>query len=123
MTSFAYPYGDVSLAVKKEMSGRFPLCRGVHERLNSDWVDLAQVDIISLESKHAKRVDLKGLIAKAAAKKSWIVFLSHDVSDNPSPYGSTPAMLEEAVRCLDAAGIPILTMKAAAARIAEATRG
>ena len=123
MTSFAYPYGDVSLSVKNEISHHFPLCRGVRERLNSGRVDLAQVDTISLESRHAEQLDLKALVAEARAKKSWIVFLSHDVSENPSPYGSTPAMIEEAVRCLGAAGIPILTIKAAAAIIQQGTHG
>ena len=123
MTSFAYPYGDVSLSVKNEISRHFPLCRGVHERLNSDWVDLAQVDTISLESRHAGQLNLKALIAEALAKKSWIVFLSHDVSENPSPYGSTPVLIEEAVRCLGAAGIPIRTMKAACAFLQQGAHG
>jgi len=121
MTSFAYPYGDASRAVKGEISHRFPLGRGVRRRLNSDKVDLAQIDIVSLEMRHARELDLKNIIAEAVAKKSWIVFLSHDVSENPSPYGSTPAMIEEALNCLRSASMPVLTMKAAAAVIQGAS--
>jgi len=117
MKSFAYPYGDVSLAIKDEMSRRFTSCRGVRQNLNIGKVDLAQVNVISLEMRHAAELDLNAVVAKAAARRSWIVFLSHDVSENPSPYGCTPSMLSEALNALAAVNIPILTMKDAVAAI------
>jgi len=116
ITSFAYPYGDVSPSVKAEMSRRFPLCRGVRQALNDGKTDLAQISVISLERRHAARTDLKKLVAEAAARKSWIVFLTHDVSEQPSPFGTTPGMMENALGLLAAANIPILTLKNAARR-------
>jgi peptidoglycan/xylan/chitin deacetylase (PgdA/CDA1 family) len=121
MTSFAYPYGDVSLPVKDEMALRFPLCRGVHQGMNTGKADMAQLSVISLESLHAERLDLKDLIAKALAQKSWLVFLCHDISENPSPYGATPTMLESAVNLLTAANIKVLTLRDAAAVIHRST--
>lgn len=116
MTSFAYPYGDTSLTVKAELSKKFAFCRGVRQELNTGKVDRGQISIISLEIRHAEQVDLKRTVAEAAANKSWIVFLTHDVCENPSPYGSTPAMIENAVKAVREAGIQILPLKEAAMR-------
>lgn len=116
MTSFAYPYGDTSLTVKAELSKKYTYCRGVRQELNTDKVDRGQISIISLEIRHAEQVDLKRVVADAVANKSWIVFLTHDVCENPSPYGSTPAMIENAVKAVNEAGIQILPLKEAAAR-------
>lgn len=113
MTSFAYPYGDVSIAVKNEMARRFSSCRGVHQALNTEKVDMAQISIINLERRFADTIDLKSIISKAARKKSWIVFMSHDVSETPTSHGSTPDVIVNTVRLLKAANISILPMKEA----------
>jgi len=114
MTSFAYPYGDTSPLVKPVMAKKFPFCRGVRQELNTNKVDRAQISIISLEIRHAEYVDLKRTVAEAVANKSWIVFLTHDVCENPSPYGSTPAMIENAVDAVMEAGIQIMPLSQAA---------
>ena len=116
LTSFAYPFGDVSLPVKWAASNLFPLCRGVRRGLNTGAVDLAQIYIVSLESRHWNEAELAEIIATAVQTRSWIVFLTHDVSENPTPYGSTPEMIEAALRLVNNASIPILTLKAAAAK-------
>ncbi len=115
MTSFAYPNGDASVPVKAALAKRFPLCRGVRQAQNAGSVDLAQLNIVSLEIRHAGQTDLAGIIAAAKAQKSWLVFLSHDVAESPSPYGSTPAMIEDVVARLKAAAVPVLPLKAIAA--------
>lgn len=117
MTSFAYPYGDVSPSVKRAMGRRFALCRGVHQGLNTGSVDLAQIRIVSLESRHWNEAAFKETIARAKQQNSWVVFLTHDISPTPTPYGSTPEMIAIAIQTLRAASIPILTMKAAAAQV------
>jgi peptidoglycan/xylan/chitin deacetylase (PgdA/CDA1 family) len=117
MTSFSYPVGDVSIPSKAELARRFRLCRGVRPSLNSGKIDLAQVHIVSLEMRHNPLQTLKRRVAEAVARKAWMVFLTHDVSEAPSPYGSTPAIMEYALRLLKEAGIQILTLKEAGDRI------
>lgn len=116
MTSFAYPYGDVSPAVKWTMGRRFALCRGVHQEENSGAVDLAQIRIISLESRHWNPQALERVILQAKCNGSWLVFLTHDISDTPTPYGSTPAMMQTALGLLAQSAVPIMPLKAAAAK-------
>lgn len=117
MTSFAYPFGDVSVWAKHMMAGRFAACRGVREALNAGIVDRAHVRITSLESRHLPGLDLRKIIAKAKASNGWIVFLSHEVSDHPSPFGTTPNVIEHALRYLREAGIEVLPFREAAAQV------
>lgn len=116
MTSFAYPYGDVSPAVKWAMGRHFSLCRGVHQSANTGSVDLAQIRIISLESRHWDSDAMCHIVEEAKRNRSWLVFLTHDISDSPTPYGSTPAMMRTVLDMLGQSSIPIMPLKAAAAK-------
>ena len=117
MTSFAYPFGDVSPPVKWAMGRRYAFCRGVHEGLNGPIVDRAQLRVASLEHRHWDEARMAATIRDAKGKNQWLIFLSHDISENPTPYGSTPAMVARSLELLASEGIPILTLKAAAARV------
>jgi peptidoglycan/xylan/chitin deacetylase (PgdA/CDA1 family) len=117
MTSFAYPFGDASLGVKAALARRFALCRGVYRAVNAGAPDLAQIDVVSLELRHAGETDIKAIVADAKTRNAWIVFMTHEVEDAASPFGATPAMLADAIRCVREAEVPILPLKAAAAQI------
>ena len=47
----------------------------------------------------------------------WLILFTHDVSEQPSPYGCTPAMLAEALARIVDAGIEILPVKHAMAEV------
>jgi peptidoglycan/xylan/chitin deacetylase (PgdA/CDA1 family) len=113
--SFAYPYGQVCTRTKRLMAGRFPSSRGIHAGVNGPSADLAQLRAIPLERRSWKAARIERWIGEARARTGWLVFFSHDVSDDPSPYGCTPAMLEHAVAATRAAGFDIAPVKQALA--------
>lgn len=115
ITSFAYPYGDVSPLVKRVAADLYPLCRGVRAGTNDGVADFAQIRIVSLESYHWNAERIATYIARAKQSKSWLVFLTHDVSETPSPFGSTPDMLRQTLHLLKQAGIKSIPLKAASA--------
>ena len=115
--SFAYPFGDVSPPVKWAMARRYAFCRGVNQGPNGRMVDLAQLRIASLEHRHWDEARMAATIRDAKRKNRWLIFLSHDISENPTPYGSTPAMVGSTLELLADEGIPILTLKAAGAKV------
>jgi peptidoglycan/xylan/chitin deacetylase (PgdA/CDA1 family) len=117
MTSFAYPFGDVSPPVKWAMGRRYALCRGVQHGRNGPMVDLAQLRVASLEHRHWDEGRMAATIRDAKGKNQWLIFLSHDISENPTLYGSTPAIVGRSLELLASEGIPILTLKAAGARV------
>jgi peptidoglycan/xylan/chitin deacetylase (PgdA/CDA1 family) len=111
--SYAYPFGAVSLRTKKFYAPRFTNVRGVHPGVNIGRVDLAQLNAISLESRCWDQDAIRRAIDRVRQKHGWIALYTHDVSDNPSPYGSTPKMLSDALAMVNEAGIEILPMREA----------
>jgi peptidoglycan/xylan/chitin deacetylase (PgdA/CDA1 family) len=111
--SYAFPFGDTTMRTKLFYARRFATARGVHPAVNSGTLDLAQLGTIGIETYTWDDVKLARVIAQAKAAHGWIVFHTHDVSDSPSPYGCTPAMLESVLKALAAAGIPVLPMREA----------
>jgi peptidoglycan/xylan/chitin deacetylase (PgdA/CDA1 family) len=117
LSSFAYPYGDVSPRTKLLYSNRFPTSRGIRRGVNAGWIDLAQLKAIGLEHKAWDPAAIEAAVAQAVERNGWIIFFTHDVSETPSPYGVTPDMLDHALRTVKAAGIDILPVKHALARL------
>jgi peptidoglycan/xylan/chitin deacetylase (PgdA/CDA1 family) len=118
LSSFAYPYGDVSPRTKLLFSARFPTSRGIRRGVNAGVIDLAQLKAIGLEHKAWNPRAIERAIASAVRRRGWIIFFTHDVSDDPSPYGVTPRMLDHLLVAVRAAGVDILPVKHALARAA-----
>jgi peptidoglycan/xylan/chitin deacetylase (PgdA/CDA1 family) len=108
--SYAYPFGDVTLRTKMFYARRFATARGVHPAVNDGALDLAQLSTIGIETYTWNEEKMMRAVAGAKAARGWIVFHTHDVSDSPSPYGCTPAMLESVLKALAEADIEVLPM-------------
>ena len=112
--SYAFPYGLASPRTKRFYAPRFSNVRGVHPGLNSGRADLALLNAVSMEKRCWSREEIARFITRARHDHAWIVFYTHDVSDDPSPYGSTPEMLSEVLERLAESRIEILPMRDAA---------
>ena len=121
-TSFSYPFGDITLTAKKLAGARFRTCRGRVGGLNHGTVDLAALRSDSLYARLDPPQRTHSQIAEAAARCGWLIFCTHDVSPTPSPYGSTPEQLEDAVAAAMAAGCEILTVAEAYRRLSTTAR-
>lgn len=111
--SYAFPFGDTTMRTKLFYSRRFATARGVHPAINGGTLDLAQLSTIGIETYTWNKERMTRAIADAKAAKAWIVFHTHDVSENPTPYGCTPDMLESVLKALTGAGIEVLPMREA----------
>jgi peptidoglycan/xylan/chitin deacetylase (PgdA/CDA1 family) len=115
LESFAFPYGAVSPRTKRLAGARFPSSRGIRAGVNAGQIELAQLKAVPLEARDWSARQVEGLVESARRQNGWIVFFTHDISDDPSPYGATPAMLEHALESVQAAGIEILPVREARA--------
>jgi peptidoglycan/xylan/chitin deacetylase (PgdA/CDA1 family) len=122
MSSFAYPYGTVSLSKKALMGRFFPMCRGIWSGVNKRQVDCRQLRAMSLERSFDEG-KVSAALDQAQASNGWLIFFTHDISDNPSPYGCEPIRLARVLNDVLERGIEILTIKAAAERVRCATMG
>jgi len=111
VSSFAFPYGNVSPRTKLLYSRLYPCCRGIRPGINTGLVDLAQLWAVSLEVRMWSAELVERRVQEAIERSGWIVFFTHDVSETPTLYGSTPAILEHALRTVGEAGIEVLPVR------------
>jgi peptidoglycan/xylan/chitin deacetylase (PgdA/CDA1 family) len=118
MTSFAYPYGQVTVGAKAFLSRHYPVCRGIWSGVNSGRIDFRQLRATPLERSSFDPTRVSAIIDKAAASNGWLIFFTHDISANPSAFGITGSEFRRVVSEVVERGIDILPMNEAAAKVA-----
>jgi hypothetical protein len=64
-----------------------------------------------------KASELTNWIDDVAASPGWLIFLTHDVQEQPSPFGTTPVILDALVAHAIASGAEVLTVDEALDRL------
>lgn len=113
LSGFAYPYGEISPRTKFAYSELYPSSRGITDGVNGKLFDMAQLKAVGIESKSWTEDRIEHYIKQAKDSNAWVVFFTHDISENPSPYGCTPKMLEHAIATLKKYEIETMPVKAA----------
>jgi peptidoglycan/xylan/chitin deacetylase (PgdA/CDA1 family) len=117
--NFAYPFGGVSQSAKAALAQRFVSCRGTGRGLNRGTVDLADLFSTSLYGHNFDRGRLCQLIEDAQAENGWLILYTHDVADEPSPFGCTPAQFQSIV-AYAAENLPVLPVRDVLTRLGVA---
>lgn len=117
MTSFAFPRGEASIRAKNLLSKHFAVCRGSWPGINSGLIDLSQLKCYGIDQQ-MQRFSLQNIVSQARKSNGWLVFNTHDVTNNPSPYGCTPEQLDVVLKTVLDAGFLVLPMKSALGRVA-----
>jgi peptidoglycan/xylan/chitin deacetylase (PgdA/CDA1 family) len=116
LVSFAYPYGETSVALKDSLPARFTSARGTTPGLAHGRIDLAQLPANALFGDDAQKRALL-LLEQARRRNAWVIFYAHDVSTRPTPWGASTGLLERVVTSAYATGIEIAPVRDVAARI------
>lgn len=111
--NFAYPYGEVTLARKVQLGGLVRSSRGTERGVNRGFVDTHNIRIIPLIDRMLSYAELDFYLDMVLETNAWLVFLTHDVGDSPSPGGVSKRMLHFALEGSSRRGLDILTMSAA----------
>lgn len=107
--SFAFPFGETTVLVKRRLASRFKTLRGVLKGTNRGVADRAQLRAYEINGCNCSVDRLIEALKTNAASPGWIVMFTHDVADDPSPYGMTPHQLRHVVQTAQALGIEIGT--------------
>jgi peptidoglycan/xylan/chitin deacetylase (PgdA/CDA1 family) len=108
--NFAYPYGAVTLTIKRKVGAQMRSCRGTCPGLNGPEIDLSLLRANSLYGDIDQAETARKLIVENERHGKWLIFYTHDVSTNPSRYGCTGALLEAVVAFAAHRGTRILTV-------------
>jgi peptidoglycan/xylan/chitin deacetylase (PgdA/CDA1 family) len=92
--NFAYPYGEATLEAKKRLGPTLTSCRGTCPGLNGPEVDLNLLRANCLYGGLDVADAAKELVLENKEQGRWLIFYSHDVAAQPSPFGCTPQLLE-----------------------------
>jgi hypothetical protein len=115
-SSFAYPFGDVNLGNKVLLAKNFPICRGIWDGINHGRIDFAQLKSVGLESrKNYTLADVEAWIDRAVETKGWLIFFTHDISNDPSPHGFSTDLFARVVESVAKRRVQVRTVKNAAA--------
>jgi len=112
-SNFAYPFGHVTLRTKQSLETIVTSARSVIPGFNGPEMDLNLLRGNSLYGNVDAAGRAEELIAENARRGTWLIFYTHDVSLNPSPFGCTPALCEAAVSCAAQSGCRILSVREA----------
>jgi peptidoglycan/xylan/chitin deacetylase (PgdA/CDA1 family) len=108
--NFAYPFGYGSFIRKRQLKTGFRSCRSIVPGVNSGTVDLQFLRAMPLIDRRIDRDGIERALDEAETTNGWLIFYTHDVADEPSPYGCSPALLHEALEAASRRKIPVLNM-------------
>ena len=114
--TFAYPYGDVSPATKPALASRFRLLRALHKGVIVKGSDLNQTPGVGVEGPDGEAV-ARRWIKVAKRRNAWLILYTHDVRDQPSPWGCTPEAWGRLVDDGLKAGFDVVTVAEGARRL------
>lgn len=106
--NFSYPISLPKPLTKAKIGDYFLSCRGGGQTINTGRADLNQLAAYFLEqSKHNISL-VQEIIDHNRHARGWLIFATHDVAGNPSPFGCTPEFFEQVVRYAVGSGARIL---------------
>jgi peptidoglycan/xylan/chitin deacetylase (PgdA/CDA1 family) len=94
---YSYPFGQLNRRIKKVMPAEFLACRGIFPGINHGKTDLCLLKSEPLYGTIKKLPHVKKLIESCFEKKGWLIFYTHDVQNQPSPWGCTNELLKATI--------------------------
>ena len=113
LDNFAYPYGLGSVWRKSQLAQAFRSSRGIVPGINSGTVDLQYLRSTPLVGRHIDNDGVNRAFDELVDTNGWLIFYGHDVADEPSPYGCTPALLRHALNAAERRNVAVLTVAGA----------
>jgi peptidoglycan/xylan/chitin deacetylase (PgdA/CDA1 family) len=106
--TLSYPISPPRAWTKHKVAKHFVCCRGGGQTLNIGTADLNYLSAYFLEKSRDNVQAVKDLIHQNQRVGGWLIFATHDISENPTPYGCTPKFFEEVVQCAASSDARIL---------------
>lgn len=106
--TLSYPIGVPRPRTKGIASKYFACCRGGGQTFNTGNVDLNYLSAYFLEQGRDDTGGIKSLIDQSCRAGGWLIFATHDVGADPTPFGCTPEFFEDIVKYSVKSGAQIL---------------
>jgi peptidoglycan/xylan/chitin deacetylase (PgdA/CDA1 family) len=107
---FSFPLGALALGAKREAAQRFSTSRITGGGIQTGSVDLNALRSERLYVHSMTQERLRALCEQTASQHAWLIFYTHDIEEDPSEWGCTPALLDSAVAYALAMGCKVLSV-------------
>lgn len=108
LRSFSYPIALPRPSVKRVCGRNFSSSRGGGQAFNSGSTDLNQLSAFFLEKVSGDLSPIREIIERNKRANGWLIFATHDVCAQPSPFGCTPDFFSAVVEYAAKSGARIL---------------
>lgn len=106
--TFSYPISPPRARTKHRVAHHFECCRGGGQTFNAGTADLNYLSAYFLEKSRDNVANVKNLIDQNRRVNGWLIFATHDVCEDPTPYGCTPGFFEDVVQSAVSSGAQIM---------------
>jgi peptidoglycan/xylan/chitin deacetylase (PgdA/CDA1 family) len=106
--SMSYPISGPKARTKQKMSKHFLCCRGGGQTFNAGTTDLNYLLAHFLEQSRDNPEAIKRVIDQNSQANGWLIFATHDVSEQPTRFGCTPELFKDIVQYAVNSGARIL---------------
>jgi peptidoglycan/xylan/chitin deacetylase (PgdA/CDA1 family) len=121
LKSFSYPITCPRPATKRRVASYFECARGGGQTFNVGVVDLNYLKAFFIEQSRDDFDAIKHVIDANTQATGWLIFATHDVSDNPTRFGCAPALFERIVDYAEKSGAHVVPVCDVTERIIHAS--
>jgi peptidoglycan/xylan/chitin deacetylase (PgdA/CDA1 family) len=121
--TFAYPISPPRPRSKRIATATFACCRGGGQRVNEGTADAGYLAAYFMEQARGDVRVLEAAVDRNSQVGGWLIFATHDVCEQPTPYGCTPGFFESVVRYAVQSGARVLPVVEAWASLVAASGG
>jgi glycosyltransferase involved in cell wall biosynthesis len=106
--TFSYPIDVPRARTIQRASKYFACCRCGGQTFNGGKTDLNYLSAFFLEKSRDKPEAIKNMIDQNRRARGWLIFATHDISNDPTHWGCVPEFFEEIVRYAVNSGARVL---------------
>ena len=110
---FSFPFGEITLQAKRYLGQRFLTMRSIFTGVNSGVVDLSALRAVALYDRLFDEQCLENLIQMTLSSSGWLIFYTHDISENPSPWGVSVDVFKQVLQTVMSSGLHVLNVEQA----------
>ncbi len=113
MRCLSYPISHPRPETKRRTAKHYDCARGGGQTFNAGIVDLNYLKAFFIEQCRGDFESIAALTKENVRRNGWLILATHDVSESPTRFGCTPALLDKIVRYSLRSGIRILPISEA----------
>lgn len=109
----SFPINFPGVRTKRFVGRRFLASRAGGQTHNQETLDLPYLQSFFIERSRSNPDAMREQIARAVQANGWLIFSTHDVCDQPTDYGCTPALFAKVLQWSIDSGAEILSVREA----------